>query len=339
LRKKRNSNIDFLRGIAILMVLLQHTMSICTKGAENSFLFNVIWSLQMPLFFLISGYVTKYSREICNRKELVAYIERKTVAYLLPWIIWTFGVRGIVFGGENFLNVGYIVYHMDSGYWFLFSLWTISLIWGVVQYLSTKVCGGTKTKVTHILPAVMFTLGAVLLLFVGYWTGRSFLGLELTIYYMPFYLAGHLWGKIQSVFEIHEKNVEAVIAMSCVLYVFLLVRFDFYAISDTTVGIFIRAVASLLGCIAVCGLLSYKAKDYSKSKVLAAKVGVHSLEIYLVQYFVLAPIRLQEVPQFETPVGIGLTAVNYILTVVLSIIIAYLLNQNIYLKKVLFGKR
>ncbi|HIW50637.1 MAG TPA: acyltransferase family protein [Candidatus Blautia intestinavium] len=64
--KQRNQTIDILRGIAMLLVVLGHTMTGCTVNSQDSFLFNVIWTLQMPLFILISGYVTKYSRPIVN---------------------------------------------------------------------------------------------------------------------------------------------------------------------------------------------------------------------------------------------------------------------------------
>ena len=39
-------------------------MTGCTVGAEESFLFNIVWSLQMPMFILISGYVTKYRLDV-----------------------------------------------------------------------------------------------------------------------------------------------------------------------------------------------------------------------------------------------------------------------------------
>ena len=60
--KQRNQSVDILRGIAMLFVVLQHTISVCTVNFEDTFLYNMIWSLQMPLFFIISGYVTRYSR-------------------------------------------------------------------------------------------------------------------------------------------------------------------------------------------------------------------------------------------------------------------------------------
>ena len=125
--KDRNQFVDIMRGIAMLLVVLGHTMTGCTTGAEKSFLFNIVWSLQMPLFILISGYVTRYSREISDGSGLWKYVKRRTIAYLLPWVVWSFIVRGIIFGQSNFLNLKWLLWHMDSGYWFLATIWTISL--------------------------------------------------------------------------------------------------------------------------------------------------------------------------------------------------------------------
>ena len=48
----RNQFVDIMRGIAMLLVVLGHSMTGCTVDSQRSFLFNIIWSLQMPLFIL-----------------------------------------------------------------------------------------------------------------------------------------------------------------------------------------------------------------------------------------------------------------------------------------------
>ena len=134
--KQRNQSVDILRGIAMLLVVLGHTMTGCTSNSEQSFLFNIIWSLQMPLFFIISGYVTRYSRPITNSKALGNFILRRTVSYMLPFMVWTFVIRGIVFGQTSFFNIKHLAYNMDSGYWFLFSIYVIAIIFGISEFIS-----------------------------------------------------------------------------------------------------------------------------------------------------------------------------------------------------------
>lgn len=114
--KERNGSVDCLRGIAILLVVLGHTVSGSSTDYESSFLFNVIWSLQMPLFMLISGYVNKYRRPIDSGRAFGAFVLKSTVAYLLPFFVWTFLVRGVILRHSGFLDVSYLIWHMDAGY-------------------------------------------------------------------------------------------------------------------------------------------------------------------------------------------------------------------------------
>lgn len=52
--KNRDPFVDIMRGIAMMLVVLGHTMTGCTKGAENSFLYNIVWSLQIPFLFWLA---------------------------------------------------------------------------------------------------------------------------------------------------------------------------------------------------------------------------------------------------------------------------------------------
>ena len=127
-QKERNESVDIIRGIAILFVVLGHTMTSVTLESQKSVLFNILWSLQMPLFFLISGYVTRYSKSIADIKSLFKYYVKRTMSYLLPWGVWSFFIRGVILRKNDFFNLKFLKYHIDSGYWFFFYLLTIFLI-------------------------------------------------------------------------------------------------------------------------------------------------------------------------------------------------------------------
>lgn len=136
--RKRNVNVDYIKGIAILLVVLGHTMTTSTVNSENSILFNFLWSLQMPLFFLVSGYLTKYSKPIAGIGEFEKFSKKRTVGYLIPFAVWTFAVRGLIFGQYSFFNIKNLAFNMDNGYWFLFSLWTICIVYGFSCFISEK---------------------------------------------------------------------------------------------------------------------------------------------------------------------------------------------------------
>ena len=98
-----------------------------------------------------------------------------------------------------------------------------------------------------------------LLAAVGLALGLSFFCIKLTLYYMPFYFAGYIYGKFQD--KINEKPkgrwlTQIVVAASLFAWLAIILRISLYSISDSGMGILVRAFASLTGCIAVCGLCS-----------------------------------------------------------------------------------
>lgn len=252
----RNQFVDIMRGIAMLLVVLGHTMTGCTVDSQKSFLFNIIWSLQMPLFILISGYVTKYSRPISDSKGLWKYVKRRTVAYMLPWAVWSFVVRGIIFGQDGFLNIKSLLWSMDSGYWFLATIWTISMIFGIASFIAERLSKENVLKKQAVL-LVCYLAGMVLLAGIGILLGLSFFAIKLTLYYMPFYYAGFLYGQFDDKImesENGKKIVDCVVAVCFVIWLYVILRYSLYEMADSGFAIILRAATSLAGCIAVCGL-------------------------------------------------------------------------------------
>ena len=255
--KQRNEYVDILRGLAILMVVLGHTITGNTTGWEHNFIFNVVWCLQMPLFMLISGYVTRYTKNINNRKLLYLYLKRRTVAYLMPWIVWTFLIRGIILNQKNYLNPRYIFLNMDSGYWFLFSIWTISVIFLISTYISNKLYTKQNKILKMFITGGIYILGMVFLMLVAVIFGTKFAAIKLTLYYMPFYFIGYMFGQLQEEIniKISKKQVELFVAICFLVTVFSLLRVDLYSVSDSGIGIIIRPTISLIGCIGFVGIV------------------------------------------------------------------------------------
>lgn len=334
----RNQFVDIMRGIAMLLVVLGHTMTGCTVNSQQSFLFNIIWSLQMPLFVLISGYVTKYSRPISDSKGLWKYVKRRTIAYMLPWAVWSFMIRGIIFGQDEFLNVRYLLWNMDSGYWFLATIWTNSMIWGIASFIAERLSKENVLK-KQVMLLLCYLAGMALLTGIGLLLGLSFFAIKLTLYYMPFYYAGFLYGQFDDKImksESDKKIGDCVVAVCFVIWLYVILRYSLYDMADSGFAIILRAATSLAGCIAVCGLC----KGIFSDKIGGlAWVGKHSQEVYLTHYLLLSMIKLDRTPIFYSPVGLTLVLVNYIITVALTAMMVMALNKNRVLRFVLTGKR
>lgn len=338
--KDRNRYIDALRGLAILMVVLGHTMTGVTKDSQESLIYNIIWSLQMPLFMLISGYIIKYGKKIYTKIDLSRYLKKRTIAYLLPWIVWSILIRGVICGKKNFLSIRWIFWHMDSGYWFLFTLWTISVLFGISEFVSLKILKSEESIIKEIfLACLLMVVGGGVLVGIGTFLGFTFLGIKLTIYYIPFYLLGYIWGRIQEkdLFRISITGTkELVIASSFVIYTILITHFNVYLDLNGIIGSGIRMIISITGCIAICGLLK---NILMNSRLRFDWIGEHSLEIYLAHYLFLNRIVLNPLPRYDTVSGILLIIFNFAIVVMLSYVVIQILNSNKYIKFICLGKK
>lgn len=251
----RNLTIDVVRGFAMLLVVLGHTISGTVKEYSESLLFQAIWTLQMPLFIVISGYVTRYSSRLVDSDGLRKFIKKRTLAYLMPWGVWTIVVRGLIFGQSNMLNIKDLLWHMDNGYWFLVTIWTISMIYGISDLLSNK---WFKERRMNVFAHLFFCgIGLMGLAVVGYLIGLDFFAIKLTIYYLPIYLLGYIYGQIQN-WVMERANgkcfINIIIVVSLALWLAAIKRFDFFAGGDSLMMIIGRFITSSLGCIAVIGL-------------------------------------------------------------------------------------
>ena len=183
-------------------------------------------------------------------------MKRRTIAYLLPWGVWSFIVRGVIFGQSNFLNVKWLLWHMDSGYWFLATIWTISMIFGVSTFVAKKLAKDSEVK-KQLITLILYIVGMGVLVAIGFVAGLSFLAIKLTIYYMPFYFAGYLYGQYRDRFletRWGKTVIDVVVAICLAAWLLIMTRFHLYALPDSGMAIILRATSSIMGCIAICGL-------------------------------------------------------------------------------------
>lgn len=342
INKSRIFLIDLVRGFAILLVIFGHVIETNTISYETSMIFNIIWSLQMPLFMIISGFLNY--RIIKNYKELTIYFKKKFISLLFPWLIWTFVIKSILdkgFGIKEYIDYfRWILFNMDSGYWFLFSLWTICSLFGVSSFIASKFSKNVKIQFIYTVIIILFL--SLFLLVLGLLFGLNFLCIKLTLYYIPFFLIGYI---IKYVFKNKQKSsffnkiLEKIFFPSLVLYILLIINFNLYLNNDTLLDIFIRMIISLIGSFLIFMILNcISNKQYLLLKGLSY-AGYYSLELYLVHYFFIRIIKVHELPILLSIDGLIICLVNIIITLILSTLIIYIISINRWSNFILFGKK
>lgn len=333
----RNEKVDIIRGLAMLMVVFQHTIIGSSVGFEDSLLYGVIWSLQMPLFFIISGYVTRYSRKIYMSSELWAFVKKRSLAYLLPWLVWTIVIRGIIFGQELFLNLRYLLWHMDSGYWFLVSLWCIVILFSFTDFIVNRLNVKSVAWIIALHVLGMF-IGMGLFGGIGLMAGMDFLDIKLTIFYIPLFTGGYLYGQLQERISTikYSKTVMPTIYSLCLgAWLWILLHMRFFAVEMIPSVLAMRYVASTLGSIFVISCIPGR---YRLEKFLGI-AGVYSLEIYLTHYLFLNLLSCSQTPLFASAQGVLMIMLNYTITLILTSLVIIITKRNPVLSKALYFKR
>lgn len=151
--KARIEWIDILKGLGILMVILGHHLQL------NKYLANMIWSVHMPLFFIIAG-VTFKSKE--PKKALKHNINNLLIPYVWGGVLLCLadiisrGINGELNGiGDIFLNyIGKILYGAGGyslhsqilnydflpigGYWFFVALFISKTLYNALSVLDER---------------------------------------------------------------------------------------------------------------------------------------------------------------------------------------------------------
>lgn len=102
---KRLDHIDFLRAIAIIVVIITHILSY----RLGTTLTNTIWNylhFVVPILVYCSGYVMykKYNDVIWKKEQLFSWYKKRAIRLLLPYFIWTAVHYGLWYFFPSYLS-------------------------------------------------------------------------------------------------------------------------------------------------------------------------------------------------------------------------------------------
>lgn len=148
LKNKREDWIDRTKGIAIILVILGHAIS----GADSLRTDNVgIWewlyrglsSFHMPVFFVISGYLSHIDNSFLKTKEYIKYIRKKFFSLIIPYLEFEviYCLIGILTDDKKYTlkALSQCLYAPVSHFWFIYVLFFIYVIVPVIWALVKRV--------------------------------------------------------------------------------------------------------------------------------------------------------------------------------------------------------
>lgn len=178
-KTKRISYIDNLKAVLILLVILGHSIQYSEiNNFEKNIIARYIYSFHMPLFMLISGYLS-------YKIEYTFYnIKKRFVQLVIPFVIWS--VIGMVITKDWSLVW---ILSPDKSLWFLWILFWAYLI-NVLSFVSSN---RLKMSPIIVIGCVYFAIFAIQKFFLIHNSGCGLL-----LRHLPFFCVGIYCGKYSS---------------------------------------------------------------------------------------------------------------------------------------------
>lgn len=237
--------LDFSRGIAILLVILGHMVPFSEVKT-------IIYSLHMPLFFIISGILFENNKKILSKRFLISRIKRLILPYILWSLIWA------PFTLSNIIKIFYgtraslITAQSLSSLWFLICFFYTELIFSLILKLANKI------KVYN-----YFIIGITCLLTViGFYINisnnfvmnfpKSF---DIALIMLPFVMFGYYFGKCLKKYYANITIIKILPLILMAVIVFLIVKnnnVSYVLIADGVFGnVFSFYLKAIFGSILV----------------------------------------------------------------------------------------
>ena len=142
-KKERCEEIDFVRGVAIILVVLAHCIQ-CGNGSEyysslhffDNAIYKVIYSFHMPLLMVISGWLFAVN---INKRSILKNFMGRVKAILLPVFMWN-----LLLCMRHLLSMNFIawlknyLYTSITTFWFLWAVFYASIGMLFIHALSKK---------------------------------------------------------------------------------------------------------------------------------------------------------------------------------------------------------
>ncbi|MGN0470466.1 MAG: acyltransferase family protein [Acutalibacteraceae bacterium] len=166
-KKKYYDEVNIVRGIALLLVVLGHSFpdgDVGIKMLSANWIRSWFYSFHMGIFFALSGFVMS-GRLFSGTYKLSNELKKKTLRLLLPYFVYEFITLGPKLVLTRFVNnpvelskIGWVFLgkSQNGGMWFLWHLFVISMIYLLAFKLMKNLGRKTKLIITLVLGVVFY---------------------------------------------------------------------------------------------------------------------------------------------------------------------------------------
>lgn len=332
--KARLVEVDFLKGIAIVLVILGHVLQYSLSEPYINPLFNFIYSFHMPLFVFISG--------LLSYKDTSSLMDIKKRAYqlLLPFLLWPI-IRGFIFNGTISVT-DYVILFKDpsQGLWFLWILFLISSYFTLVGVVTKKVGGARITERTNrivLFASVLFAYLFVNIVFRGKY------GMWLFSLYIIFFYGGWELRRYYLKFSVVMRKYWWLF-LSFFILLSLFWKFNhhptFISAPNKIVSNLYNYLTGFMGSIALLSICSMKVGQGWNLNSFLIKRLISCGKMTLGLYAIHLSIIVNPVSEYVSTLGISsvpTVLLSFVITLIATFVVYQLLDNNV-ITRLLIGK-
>lgn len=330
--KTRVGWIDVYKGMLIIFVVLGHSLQEIYTANQidftTSWFRNIIYSFHMPAFMAMSGYLVY---RINAKYDIIEIIKKRFLQLIVPLLLWT-GIMAFV-KDSDYID---LILYPNNGYWFLWALFFIIMLFNVVNYI----CEKTHTKQEL---GMFLTVIALIILQLAI-PDPKFLGYEYIAYYFPFYIMGYYANK-------YKDRLPKSLILVCALFILWFIMACYWTPNDLPfflekvkfipsklLQMMYRISVPVIFVIAMYLLAPrLEGSDSGLWKILV-DIGQISLGIYLVHMVIKRYLTTWLISSFDSLPMACHIAIEFILLTILSVAIVKLIQKWRFSNKWLLGR-
>lgn len=273
---ERQSWADYSKGIAILLVVICHTVNgtinagIIKTNTWWSYFSDLSYIFMVPVFFFIAGYFVEGSKARRGlRKFLIGLL--KTIAY--PYFLWSIvqillmmSIPGASNARPSWVTILSLPIDAYAQFWFLYALFSCYIFDVVLSLIRLN------QAYKFFLSLVMLILGE----YIGIWE---------PIYWLCSHYCYFVLGSMFSANFLSELSSRSLLAVNLTAFTLL----NYLLVNNAGYGTRLRGVSALVG-IGLVIVLSMLLERLGKFAWLGV-LGLYSLEIYCLHTIVAAGTR------------------------------------------------
>jgi len=295
---KREYWLDVAKGVAIIAVVMGHVVAsyhnsgLLLEAAGFNFVHSFIASFQMPLFFVISGYLYR----VTDKPDITVgnKIGKKVLSYGIPYIVFSIGywilkafTSGYVNTKLDISDLILIPVYPISFMWFIYALMVITIIAILLdsQNYNKKVILAVSFIAMMILPYIskLEILSEI--------SFTDMVLCDVLKWFFYFYLGAHAGASFIKWLGVNKKNNTLFVLNEMAMAAMVIICFNFEQINSLSIINVVKAIINVVKaflCITFFLQLSYR---IGPNKILE-HIGKNSFPIYLIHGVVIAVARI-----------------------------------------------